>query len=231
MTDYANKFQGNAAAQRYKRKFDNRIDRLRHDVEVAILAKHAAGRVFDCTIGVGRFIGALPAVTSYTGMDLSPDFVAYVNETFPGTGAVTGDLTARIEQPSDAFDTVILLRSLSAIGHVPHVLGELVRITRPGGTIIFDYGRRATQTVVNGKTITIDDAPLDDIVGALPVQLVARIWVDAVTTTAKRHRHLYRLLTGRAGALLPDRALMALERAATPKLGERQIVIVRKNLG
>lgn len=228
MTGYSGKFQGSAAVERYKRKLDNRIDRLRHDVELEILKRYAHGALFDCTIGVGRFIGKLPHVTSYSGMDLSAEFVDHVKVAYPGTDAAVADLTRGIDRPADTFDTVLLLRSLSAIGSEAEIILELVRIARPGGAIIVDYGSKPSQTIIDGSTVWVDRASIHDIIKSVPVDLVECIKVDGVVTRLKRHPRVFRALHSRAGCLVPDLALDAAERLAAPLLPERHIFVLRK---
>src|SRR4051794_4194500 len=145
MAVYATKFQGAESVARYQRKLDNRIDRLRHEIERGFLARQAAGDLFDCTIGVGRFIGTLPQVRLYSRFDLSEEFVQYVLQCYQGVRAYVGDLTQAIDEPDNRFDCVMCLRSLSAIGSTSAIVREMVRIARPGGLIILDYGRRPSR--------------------------------------------------------------------------------------
>jgi SAM-dependent methyltransferase len=228
MTDYAAKFQGGDAVARYKRKLDNRFEISRHRLEHRLLSRYASGRVFDCTIGVGRFIGTLPRVASYTGLDISGEFVDYVNANFPGTHARQGDLTAGIPEPTDTYDCVICLRSLSAIGQIEAILQEMVRIAKPGGFVIADYGRKPTKTEIGGKTVAVDGENLDAALAGLPARLVERVACDALTTRIKRSARLFRLLNGSLGGLVPEAALSAADRLLAPLLWERQIVVLQK---
>lgn len=226
MTDYSVKFQGSAAVERYKAKLSNRIDLLREVLESEVLLRHARGALFDCTIGVGRLIGKLQRVTSYGGMDLSTEFVDYVVQVHPGTKAQTGDLIAGIGEPDASYDTTICLRSLSAIGHVPEILADMVRITRPGGIVIFDYGRKPTQTTINGQSVWIDDAPIDKIIAALPVRVVERVRLDGVLTRLKKNPRVYRALIGGPGRIVPDAALAGVERLLAPMMWEREVIVL-----
>ena len=226
---YARAFQGGDAVARYLRKLDNRIDVLRDAQEVAILGKRLHGRLYDCTIGVGRFIGRLPLVTSYSGMDLSGEFVQFVRERHPGVQARVGDLTRGIEEPDDAYDGVLCLRSLSAIGHVSEVLREMVRIARPGGLVAFDYGRAEKPGfTMRGQQVRIDAEDIGAVIATLPVDAIERVRVDGILARLKARLRVFRFLNGRLGRIVPDGALMLSERIAAPWSWQREIVFLRK---
>ncbi len=229
MTAYAGKHQGGSAVARYQRKLDNRIDRLRHGEEVKLLARYAKGAVYDCTIGTGRFIGLLPQVTSYGGMDASAEFVSYVTSANPEVAASVRDLTNGIDEPDGTYDCVICLRSLSGIGHLPTIVPAMVRVTKPGGLIILDYGRRPVEVKLDGHTTVLDGEDLDGVLAHVDASLVERHLCDAVLTRLKRAPRLFRLINGRLGRLLPDAALNAVERIAAPIWWERQILVLRRN--
>jgi len=226
---YARVHQGGDAVARYIRKLDNRIDVLRHNEELSILGRWLRGRVFDCTIGVGRFVGRLPGVSSYDGMDLSAEFVDFVSQQYPQVRAKVADLTAGIPERDGRFDAVLCLRSLSAIGQVNRILREMLRVARPGGIVVVDYGRRARPRArVRGEHVAIDSEDFDGAIAESGAEVAARYRVDAVLTRAKVRLRIFRFLNGRLGWLVPDWALMLAERCLSPLLWQRQIVVLRK---
>jgi SAM-dependent methyltransferase len=226
---YSQAFQGGDAVARYFRKLENRIDVLRDRQEAEILGRRLSGRLFDCTIGVGRFIGRLPQVTSYAGMDLSAEFVDFVRGRYPGMLAQVGDLTRGIEQPDGSYDSVMCLRSLSAIGQVERILAEMVRIVRPGGIVALDYGRAERRRfAMRGAAVRIDAEDLDAAIGKCNVEIVERIRVDGILARLKMRLRVFRFLTGRHGGWVPDSLLMLAERALAPLLWQREIVLLRK---
>lgn len=229
VSGYAKLHQGSDAVSRYKRKLDNRLDHLRHDIECNLLMDYLSGELLDCTVGVGRFIGCLPNVTRYDGMDLSGEFVEHVRSTYPGTRVITADLLAGIPAPDSSYDSVLCLRSLSGIGHISEVLSEMVRVVRPGGLVVFDYGRKATVTHVKGVRTLLDNEDVDVAISALDVQMVERVRVDAILTRVKARPRLFRFLNGPRGRMVPDEALLSLERWMVPLLWQRQIVVLRRN--
>lgn len=226
---YARLHQGGDAVARYFRKLDNRIDVLRDRQEAEIFARRLSGRLFDCTIGVGRLIGRLPQVTSYGGMDLSPDFVAFVRERYPGVEAAVGDLTHGIDQQDDAYDSVLCLRSLSAIGHVESVLREMTRIARPGGVVAFDYGRAPRKSFrIRGEAVSVDAEDVDAAIAAVEADVLERVRVDGILARLKGRPRVFRFLNGRYGRNIPDAALTAAETLAAPLLWQREIIFLRK---
>jgi SAM-dependent methyltransferase len=228
MAVYATKFQGAGSVARYQRKLGNRIDRLRHEIERDFLARHAAGDLFDCTIGVGRFIGTLPKVRSYSGLDLSQEFVEYVRQEHQDVRAYVGDLTQAIDEPNDRFDSVICLRSLSAIGSTDTIVREIVRITRPGGLIILDYGRRPSRATLNGQDVVIDGEDIDAILATAGVDVIDRCRCDALLTRLKKRTRVFRFFDKGVGSHIPAPILRALETLTASVLWERQILVARK---
>src|SRR3569833_2956551 len=204
MDAYARKHAGSNAVARYQAKFANRIDRIRHDIEQAFLARHVRGRVFDCTIGIGRFIDGLPGATSYEGLDLSPEFVDYVRHKFPGTRCYEGNLVGGLPAPDNAYDCVICLRSLSAIGHLDAILTDMIRIAAPGGLVIVDYGRKAATLVLNGEHVVVDGANAQDAIARLAAEPIEVLRCDALLTRIKKSSRLFRLVTGPRGRIIPD---------------------------
>jgi ubiquinone/menaquinone biosynthesis C-methylase UbiE len=228
MNKYANLFQGTDAVSKYLRKLDNRIEVLRHQIELDIIRDNARGELFDCTIGTGRLIPSLSNVARYKGMDQSEEFVDYVNKTHDAPIARVADLTQGIAEKSDCYDTVMCLRSLSAIKHEREIIQEMIRIAKPGGRIIFDYGTHPVTVIMRGETVTLDDAPIADLITEFPVQLEQEWPVDAILTRLKRRPRLFRLINGKYKGLFPDKLLLALEKALIPLLAERRIYCLIK---
>jgi SAM-dependent methyltransferase len=226
---YARSFQGGDAVARYFRKLDNRIDRLRDALEAEILGSRLYGRLFDCTVGVGRFVDRLPAVTSYSGVDFSSEFVSFVQERYPHVQAEVADLTRGIQQPDACFDSVLCLRSLSAIGHVDGILREMVRIARPGGVIAFDYGRKPRRSFrMRGEQVSIDAEDIEPVLRTLDADVAERVRVDGILARLKARTRIFRLLNGPGGRWVPDGILGTTERALTPFLWQREIIFLRK---
>lgn len=225
---YAALFQGADAVARYKRKFDNNIDRVRHSIECEILARLLDGSVFDCTIGVGRFIGVLPGVTRIDGMDLSHEFVKYSSTLSSGGNFFVGDLTRPLPVRSAAYDNVICLRSLSGIGRLAVILPELVRIVRPGGLVVIDYGRKATMSHVKGVRTLLDGEDIEEVLCTLDADVSERAYLDAFLSRAKISDRVFRFLTGAGRHFFSETALRALESLFCKFWWQRQIIVLRR---
>lgn len=228
MAVYATKFQGAESVARYQRKLGNRIDRLRHRIERDFLARHAAGDLFDCTIGIGRFIGTLPNVRSYSGLDLSREFVEHVRQSHQDVRAYVGDLTKQIDEPDNRFDCVICLRSLSAIGSTRAIVREMVRIARSGGLIILDYGRKPSRATLNGQDVIVDGDDIEAVLAEAGVEIMDRCRCDALLTRVKKHNRAFRFFDKGLGSRIPASLLLAGESLAVGILWERQIIVARK---
>lgn len=225
---YAQLFQGNDAVARYQRKLANRIDILRDEIEIQILAPLLEGSVFDCTIGIGRLIGRLPKVTRYDGMDLSAEFVEHVRRLHPDGRVFTADLSTGIPVTAESYDNVLCMRSLSGIGMLATILPEMLRVTKRGGLLIFDYGRKPATIKVKGHVTVLDGDDLEGILKTLETTEFSRVRVDAALTRAKIHNRVFRFLTGDHGGVISDATLLWAERLTAPLFWQRQIIVLRR---
>lgn len=226
---YARLFQGDDAVARYQRKLGNRIDIIRDDIEARLLGVRVKGSLFDCTVGTGRLIGRLPQVTRYDGMDLSQEFVDHVKRHHPSSTIFSADLTAGVPVDPASYDNILCLRSLSGIGNLAHILPEMVRAVKPGGFVVFDYGRKPTVTRVKGELSMLDGDDLEAVLKTLDATEVERIHLDAILTRAKIYDRVFRFLTGPRGYIISDAVLRRLEEWMVPMFWQRQIVILRRH--
>jgi SAM-dependent methyltransferase len=160
-------------------------------------------------------------------MDYSQSFLDYVRQRHPTIELARGDLRVGIDQPDGRFDTVLCLRTLSALGGVEAVLREMARITRPGGRVIFDYGVRPVTAVVGGEPIAIDG---EDVAGLLPrlgLPVEAAYPLDSPLVLLKKTA-LRSALLERAAALIGDAALSRLEPALAARWHQRRLFVLRR---
>ena len=72
-----------------------------------------------------------------TALDLSPGMLMVANEKFVYEELVVGELGKPLSFESDAFDSTTCVGTFT-IGHAPpESLDELVRVTKPGGYVVF----------------------------------------------------------------------------------------------
>jgi len=112
--------------------------------------RFAGVRDGDATLDVGCGTGSLseaalalaPSV-SVTGIDLSPEYVARARAALPGGRArfEVGDAQS-LRFANGTFDRTLSLLVLNFVPDPAKALGEMVRVTRPGGTVaaaVWDY--------------------------------------------------------------------------------------------
>jgi ubiquinone/menaquinone biosynthesis C-methylase UbiE len=108
----------------------------------------SAGAVLDVGCGTGVEVRALLARPGFTGRVVAVDQSPALVETARRLAAAEGlggrvDFTVgdahRLELPEETFDVVIAHTLLSHVADPLRALGEMVRVTRPGGTVaVFD---------------------------------------------------------------------------------------------
>ena len=229
---YSRGFIGAEKSENYLRKFDKRIDRLRHEVESGILRKFAKGDCFDCSIGTGRFINKLPRATSYSGMDYSEDFVSYIRENYPGVPVKQGDLFEGIDEPDGKYDTVLSIRTLFALGDIAPIVSEMARISKNGGLIIFDYGVKPAKTTLDGNTeVVLSECSVSDVARTCNLDFVTTKNLDSplVFGAIKGNASLGRLFASRKN-FVPNLVWICLEHFFALFASQRKLYVLRKQV-
>jgi len=96
------------------------------------------GTVLDAGCGTGLVGAALAerGVAVIDGVDVSPGMLERAGDTGAYRSLEIADLTRPLPGPADAYDVVVCVGTLTH-GHVgPEALGEFLRVTRPGGTVV-----------------------------------------------------------------------------------------------
>lgn len=102
----------------------------------------AAGAVFElgCGGGINQPLYDAAAVTSFAGIDPSPELLAYARAAAQHRGwpVVLDEAAGEAIPFADAgFDTVVTTYTLCSVADQGKVLGELYRVLRPGGRLLF----------------------------------------------------------------------------------------------
>jgi SAM-dependent methyltransferase len=105
------------------------------------LAKINGGRVLDIATGRGNFIGLLlqylPGITGLIGIDTNEAPLKAAGEKIKDERVSFQRMDAGcMEFPDSSFDTVAISYSLHHMADLSDVLGEIVRVLKPGGTLI-----------------------------------------------------------------------------------------------
>ncbi len=137
-----------AFADRYDRGRDHGYHKLIDDQAAAIVRRYCADQdVLEVGCGTGLVLGRVaPHARSARGVDLSPGMLARARER--GLDVQEGSATA-LPFTDASFD---LSYSFKVLAHIPDwdaCMREMVRVTRPGGHLIFDiYNRHSLRYLI-----------------------------------------------------------------------------------
>jgi SAM-dependent methyltransferase len=97
------------------------------------------GKVLEVAIGTGYPIAdhLQQAGHEVHGVDISPDLVRRCRELNPAIVAKVGD-AENLDYPAATFDATYCFHSSWYFPDLPRAIGEMVRVTRPGGTVLLD---------------------------------------------------------------------------------------------
>ena len=116
-------------------------NRLKNHIECALCERHAVGKdILDVGIGTGR--ASLPLARKgmrVTGIDSSESMLE-VTRKLAGEMPVTllpGDVE-KLPFPEASFDTAMALNVVVHFKAWENIMGEMLRVLRPGGRVIFD---------------------------------------------------------------------------------------------
>lgn len=130
-------------ATSYDRGRDRGYHALIDEIESSVVLPHArAARVLEVGCGTGLVLEKVAAVAAEAhGVDVSPGML----ERARARGLSVSVADARALPFEDAhFDLVYSFKVLAHVPEIEQALGEMARVTRPGGRIVFElYNRRS----------------------------------------------------------------------------------------
>jgi phosphatidylethanolamine/phosphatidyl-N-methylethanolamine N-methyltransferase len=97
-------------------------------------------RVLEVGVGTGLSLDAYPRTCSVVGIDLAPDMLERASRKVRANGwrnieLAVGDAQA-LEFPDDSFDYVTSFHVVSVVPDPCLMMSEMIRVCRPGGTIV-----------------------------------------------------------------------------------------------
>jgi SAM-dependent methyltransferase len=123
-------------------------------------------RVLDLGCGAGRLAMYLrPLTKQYVGVDVSEHMVAFCAEHFPELPFQRADMR-QLPFATGVFDTVFSLFNLmDAVSHEArlHCLGEIQRVLKPGGLLVFSSHNRRWKMAGAGPTLELRLNPLSQL--------------------------------------------------------------------
>jgi SAM-dependent methyltransferase len=149
-------------------------------VEALILLRYRdglAGEMLELGSGAGRLTGYLIEVAAHvTGIDVSPDMVAYCREAYPAATFEERDLRDLGGYGDGAFSAVVApFNVISILGHDERLalLDELARIVAPGGLLVFSAHNRAFMSRLHSPAWVVSRHPrlLAERLGHLPERM------------------------------------------------------------
>lgn len=103
------------------------------------ICRQAHGTVLEVAIGTGLNLDWYPDGVTLTGIDLSPEMLGYAQRRADRLGRrvelAEGD-AEQLDFPEASFDTVVCTFSLCAVPDDRQAVAEMVRVLRPGGTLL-----------------------------------------------------------------------------------------------
>ena len=100
------------------------------------------GSVLEVGVGTGVALGRYSPHLSVSGIDLSPDMLAVARRT-----VVKGHMShvrelremdaGELDYPDAAFETVVVMYTITVVPHPDKVLSEVARVLKPGGEAVF----------------------------------------------------------------------------------------------
>ncbi len=226
---YTQSWVRDGVVNHYLNKFRNKQNIVRHTIEVQYIKPFVRGNLFDCSIATGRFIPEFTGVSSYKGMDYSPDFLEFMQKNFPQIPVKRGDLLKGIEEPDNSYDTTMCMRTLFALPQTEEIISEMIRITKPGGTVIFDYGRTTFVADCRGQAMRTSPVNLREFLAKNPtVELLATYRLDSPIVLFFIKWLLPKKFFNSQLNLLPASFWIKLERAVVHLWCQRLLFIVKK---
>lgn len=126
------------SASSYDRQMDF-VERMLGGRDREWLGERATGRVLEVAIGTGRSLPYYLAASSLTGVDVSPEMLAFARRRASQRGLPVdlreGDAQA-LPVEDASFDTVLCSLSLCTIPDVPAAIAEMRRVLVPGGRLL-----------------------------------------------------------------------------------------------
>jgi|SRR5581483_10206164 len=114
-------------------------------------------KLFEVAIGTGYPVADYLQKAGYEihGIDISPALIEKCHETNPAIHAQLGD-AENLEFADAEFDGTYCFHSLWVIPDVKRVISEMLRVTRPGGAVLFDLQNAANPAIAEAHRQSVE---------------------------------------------------------------------------
>lgn len=144
--------------------------------------------VLEVGVGTGLALSAYPKDCHLTGIDLAPDMLARAQRKVAREGwqhveLAVGD-AQDLDFPDDSFDYVTSFHVVSVVPEPKRMMREMVRVCRPGGTIVIINHFRSERPVIASVVDRLDPVTrklgwrttlrMSELLESVPLELVRR---------------------------------------------------------
>jgi len=123
------------AVNRQPRGIVRWVERKRVSTVLRCLDAQAGEHLLDVGCGAGQLLSKLPGANRY-GVDLSQHMVKQARSRLPNGANILHADAEHLPFPEATFDRVVASSLFSHVLHPERVVGELVRVTKPGGRVV-----------------------------------------------------------------------------------------------
>ncbi|MFN8625403.1 MAG: class I SAM-dependent methyltransferase [Candidatus Binatia bacterium] len=166
--------------------FYPRIAQVIHSLHI-----EPSARVLEVGVGTGLSLDAYPTHCHVTGVDLAPDMLEKAQEKIVRNGWRHLDVmemdALNLKFADSAFDYVMAFHVVSVVPDVKRMMAEMLRVTRPGGTIVIINHFRSRNRLLAALDSLIEPATrrlgwhtlsLEEVTGNVPLE-IARTYKTA----------------------------------------------------
>jgi phosphatidylethanolamine/phosphatidyl-N-methylethanolamine N-methyltransferase len=163
--------------------FFPRILRVIHELDI-----EPGASVLEVGVGTGLALSAYPHDCHLTGIDLAPDMLERARRKVAREGWKHIDLAVgdaqNLEFPDESFDYVTSFHVVSVVPEPKRMMREMVRVCRPGGTIVIINHFRSERPVIASVVDRLDPVTrklgwrttlrLSELLESAPLEMVRR---------------------------------------------------------
>ena len=171
----------------YDKIFENvffpRIKRVIGELNI-----ESGSEVLEVGVGTGLALSAYPTSCHVTGIDLAPDMLERARRKVTREGWSHIDLAVGDAQdldfPDESFDYVTSFHVVSVVPEPKRMMQEMVRVCRPGGTIVIINHFRSERPVIASVVDRLDPVTrklgwrttlrMGELLDSVPLELVRR---------------------------------------------------------